>query len=349
MVTEQVTAGRDWEALRNDIKTIGREAAARKHGYLSAESATASLRNHDIRVQAGGKQGMRTPTASIRKITDAENPVIPEFIEQQLLSVEMLPIESLIVDRKFQREEDTQRQRKMAAEWEWLACGNICVNLRTDENGNNVYSVIDGQQRLGAIRLQGYKEAPCRVYVELNEQQEAMLFELLNKSKKPGYNDLFKSRLSRGEPVAKAINMAVEQVNYHLDPERKHSSASHKDSHFYIGTMKELENIYQQGGVLAIMDTLKLVKEIFAPEYLGQQAMIISGTAEFIRNYPEFIRSDLINKMKKKGQLKLIQTAFQWAAVHGGKAQSSKTFCEAMVVTYNEGKQTANRLHSKNV
>lgn len=272
---------------------------------------------------------------------------IPAKIEKQLLSVEMLPVDQLVVDHTYQRNPDPSRQRYMAEHWNWNACGTLAVSLRK-ERGNNQYAVIDGQQRLGTLTMMRYKEAPCRIYIDLTKEEESELFELLNTNKKPTNNDVFKARLSRKEEVANNIRIAAEAVNYHLDPDRKHSSASSKDSHFYIQTMIEMEKMYKAGGAVHIMDTLRLVKELFAPEHLHKQAMILSGVGLFIRTYPDIDKKQLLDKVKRTGLMKLTQNAFQYQAARNRSVGVGVAFCEAMLYLYNQNRQDANKIRSKN-
>lgn len=283
-------------------------------------------------------------------VTETEIAKIPAKIEQQLLGIEMLPVSDLFIDSDYQRDLDAARTVKMAKEWNWLACGSLTVSLRQGEDGKNTYAVLDGQQRLNSIRLLNYKEAPCRIYIDLDKDQEAELFELLNKSKKPGYNADFKSRLSRGEHVAKVVNTAVEQIGYHLDPERRHAGDQAKDTHFYIQTMVELERIYKTGGVTLIMDTLRLIRDVWAPEYLQQQQMTLSGTALFLKRYPSVRLTELKEKLRREGQMKMVQRALQYSAVHGkatGGSSRGNAYAEAMLIVYNANRQEGNRIKSK--
>lgn len=291
------------------------------------------------------------PTLKVKKpVLEEQGPEIPEEIQQQLLSVEMLPVDSLIVDTTYQRDFDAAQVAKMANEWNWLGCRTLAVSLRNNGNKNE-YAVIDGQQRLGAIKLKGFKEAPCNIYIDLTQEQEALLYELLNKNKKLGFNDIFKSRLMRGEEVANGIDIACRSVGYHLDPERKHSGEEAKDTHFYIQTMAELERIYKDGGITHLMDTLKFIKSVWAPEYLGKQQMVLAGVATFLKQYPKANHKELRGKLQKTGMVKTIQTAIQFQAVHGkgivGGNSRGKAFCEAMLIIYNHGRQEANRIKSK--
>ena len=282
--------------------------------------------------------------ATVKGINTGE---IPPEIEKQLLSVETLEIKDLVVDHRYQRDESSYHVRQMAEHWSWLGCGTLAVSLRPTAQGNQ-YAVIDGQQRLGALKLLGYTEAPCRIYMDLTHVQEAELYELLNKSKKPGFNDLFKSRLSRGEEKANYIRVGIEQVDYYLDPERHRTH-----NHFYIQSMVELERIYDLGGVILIMGTLRFIKATYAPEPLGAQQKVLAGVSTFLRDYPEADLKELSEKLRRQGILKTLQNSIQWTAVHGRSGTSGgmygRAFCEAMLACYNERRQEANRVRSKYV
>lgn len=114
---------------------------------------------------------------------------MPEFIEKQLLAVEMIPVSELTVDHTYQHPEDPTRINKMVKNWDWNGCGHLAVSLHQGAGKNkgktSYYAVIDGQQRLAAIRMLGYTEAPCRIYIDLTKEQEAQLYELLNSGKQP--------------------------------------------------------------------------------------------------------------------------------------------------------------------
>lgn len=275
---------------------------------------------------------------------------IPADIERQLLATETILVSQLIIDKNFQRDLDFTRANKMAREWNWLACGPLVVSLRqggtmrSNGKARNIYSVLDGQQRLHAIKLLGFKEAPCRIYCDLTEKQEAELFELLNKAKLPTFNDLFKSRMVRGEEVASAINAAVKSVGWELDPERRHTTPRH------IQTMKEMESLYHLGKAALIMDTLRFINDIWPRELLGQQAMIISGIGRFLNVYgKEVDLKSMKEKMARIGQIKMVQQAFQYGAARGRSSAGSRGLFmqEAMLMLYNSNRKDEYRVKSK--
>lgn len=162
---------------------------------------------------------------------------------------------------------------------------------------------------------------------------------------------MFKSRLARGDNQAKAINLAVEQVGYHLDFDRRRASGHHATSasHFYIQTMVELDRMYTYGGVIHIMDVMKLYKECFAGEAVGRVAFMLSGFSLFLRTYPEVNRKELVEKIRRMGHNKLTQNALAWQSIQGGKTNSGvgKAVSEAMLLCYNANRQEGHRIKSR--
>jgi hypothetical protein len=279
--------------------------------------------------------------------------MIPPEIERQLLDVDMLPVSQLIIDPQFQRPSDPTRQNKMAKDWNWLACGQLVVSLRrrhrapvhsaNNHDNGNVYSVLDGQQRLGSIIQLGYSKAPCRIYVDLTEKQEAELFELLNNAKKPTFNDLFKSRLMRGEETAKSIQLATNSVGWNLDPERKHSGAR------YIQSMAEMERMFVAGKSNLIMETLRFINDVWPSEVIEKQQMVLAGVSLFLQRYQNKVRiGELKQKLRRAGQTKLVQNALQYAAARGHSSSNIRgvSYSEAMLNLYNYNRQDNNRVKS---
>lgn len=293
------------------------------------------------------RRAARSRPAYLKPATPSSLDVPPE-IERKLLTVEWIPVDQLNVDHKYQRELDSARVNKMAREWNWNACGHLAVSLRegtqrhSATRRHNAYNVLDGQQRLGSIKILGFKEAPCRVYIDLTDKEEAELFELLNNAKKPTFNDLFKSRVVRGEDMAGAINAAVTSVGWYLDPERKHKTARH------IQSMQELVKMFDLGKSALIMDTLRFIAEIWPNELLGHQAMILAGVSRFLHHYGRDVEiKQMKEKMIRLGQTKMVQQAWQYAAARGGVSSKGLVFQEAMLMVYNQNRKEENRVKSK--
>lgn len=128
--------------------------------------------------------------------------------------VREVPLNQLSVDLRVQRPLDTRRANKIAAEMNLDAVGLVCVSHRDD----GMYSVIDGQHRTEALRINGFTNelVQCEVYQGLTLADEAAMFRLRNNTTKPQYLDKFRVRIIEGDPEALAIMAILDQYDWAL-------------------------------------------------------------------------------------------------------------------------------------
>jgi hypothetical protein len=82
-----------------------------------------------------------------------------------------LPVGALKFEKYDQDEgvDDSFLIKRIAAEWNAIACGALSVSRRAD----GTYWVYDGRVRLQAARRLGITELPCMIYEGLSREQEA--------------------------------------------------------------------------------------------------------------------------------------------------------------------------------
>jgi uncharacterized protein DUF6551 len=115
----------------------------------------------------------------------------------------------LSIDPRVQRPRDEVKLRKMVAEFDPSALGQITVSRRA----NNSLIILDGQHRWLLVRAVDYGEPlEAKIFTGLKLEQEARLFRLLNNTTKASIMALFKVALSEGEPRALAVNDVVHQA-----------------------------------------------------------------------------------------------------------------------------------------
>lgn len=119
-----------------------------------------------------------------------------------LQSVELGRLE---VDPAYQRPLDSRRVALMAADFNLYELASVRVNIRKDGRA----FIIDGQQRIGALRLCGFGPNDLvEVLVQhgLTPEQEAKEFVAANLSVKVRPYDVWRARTEAGEPVAVEVN-----------------------------------------------------------------------------------------------------------------------------------------------
>lgn len=69
--------------------------------------------------------------------------------------------EDLRVDHTYQRDGNTAKAKKIAKQWDWVACGAIAVSMRDSDK----FYVIDGQHRvLASLEIEEITTLPCIVF-----------------------------------------------------------------------------------------------------------------------------------------------------------------------------------------
>lgn len=122
----------------------------------------------------------------------------------------MVPVADLRIDTEYQRAISGGRVDRMAADWNWIACGVITVALRGPGSGE--YYVIDGQHRVVTAERVGIVELPCMVFESKDHRDEAQGFLDTNISRRPmSILDRYRALLVVGDPVALRVKEHLEE------------------------------------------------------------------------------------------------------------------------------------------
>lgn len=101
-------------------------------------------------------------------------------------SIEWVPVEALSIDHTYQRTTDNDTSLRLiihiASKFDWRLCTPLVISRRAD--GTRV--IIDGQHRWLAARRRGdIPQLPCCLFHYESSQEEARMFILANRSRKP--------------------------------------------------------------------------------------------------------------------------------------------------------------------
>jgi ParB-like chromosome segregation protein Spo0J len=115
-----------------------------------------------------------------------ERPAFYSPIVGTMPTIEWLHVERLSIDSTYQRSPDNDASRRLiihiAAKFDWRLCSPLVVSRRSDDT----FVIIDGQHRWLAARRRGdIPQLPCCVFRYENAQEEARMFILANRSRKP--------------------------------------------------------------------------------------------------------------------------------------------------------------------
>jgi hypothetical protein len=101
-------------------------------------------------------------------------------------TIEWIHLDRLTIDTKYQRATDNEASRGLivhiADKFDWRLCAPLVVSRRSDDT----LVIIDGQHRwLAARRRSDIPDLPCCVFRYENMQEEARMFILANRSRRP--------------------------------------------------------------------------------------------------------------------------------------------------------------------
>lgn len=181
----------------------------------------------------------------------------------------------LSMDITVQRDLDTRRVRKMAADLRLEAIGTLCVSRRSD--GTMV--VIDGGHRRGALIEAGEGDTPvnAEVYTGLELADEAALFRYRNATQKVPYLDRFRVRLIEGEKQAVAVEALAKKHGWAVIP------SSNDNTPVLLSVMK-LEQLTGMDEDVADL-TLEVVTRAWGYTYEAVDYRVLDGLFRFLKRY----------------------------------------------------------------
>lgn len=257
--------------------------------------------------------------------------------------VEMLKLDQLIVDARFQRPIQQSRVERYVKQFDPKLVGLLTVSHRA----NGKYVLLDGQHRWMVLVERRYTEAMCEVLDGLTLEQEAAIFHGRNVGRvrlKPG--DYFRARLAANDPVAKAIEEIVTKAGYRIE--------LHPDIYWHTGkggdpkaivSINAIERIFNTG---KLPDTLGTIKAAWPsqPSFF-LKAELLLGVAAFLRLYPESHEDRLITMLSKYSPHVILANANRGSAM-GGRGTIWQHVVEDMRAIYNRNAQ-AGRLPPRDV
>lgn len=192
-------------------------------------------------------------------------------------TMEHLPLNELEIDRSYQRELDIVRVEEMARTFSPFLLLPFAVNIR----GDGSKFTVDGQHRTAMLAKIGKSDSivACAVYRGLTVEEEAWLFDELNKrQKKLTPLQQFRGALAAGNPDALEIKSIVEDAGFAIRPEQRDLSRSN------IPGVAALKGAQKQYGRDRLAQTLQLIAATWGTDH-GPSAEIIHYVGDFVYRY----------------------------------------------------------------
>ena len=236
----------------------------------------------------------------------------------------MIRIKGLEVDKNYQRKLYPEHIKKIAREFNPIEFGAIIVNNR-GETGR--YYIMDGQQRVEALKIIGMAVAPALVVNVSDIKTEAVGYGGLNSGKTLGTFGRFHADLCAGDERAVLMNQAVEDLGMKITGYR----GSKQVVSGTIGCVATLRNIYNQHGPGMIHNTLNFILQVWPDQPDAMTQGIVAGVCMYLTD-PGVARFDMDRAKAAAGTRTALQVHQASLALAAKNSQSTgvnfaKTSC----------------------
>lgn len=174
------------------------------------------------------------------------------------------------------------RAKSIAKDFNSHKLGVLTVSFRDGH-----YFVVDGQHRLVAAKMVGFKDLMCMILEGLTYEDEALLFATQDdKVKNVMINHKFSALIEAKNPTALKIKSIVESAGLEL------SFRGYKSNNQIIA-IATIQTIFKQYGEFGLYKVCKLIKDTWNGKPLSLDKNIINGVYFFIKTY----ETDMDDKM----------------------------------------------------
>lgn len=183
---------------------------------------------------------------------------------------------------KFQRDIHHSLVRRMAKNFSWDTMLALVVY---QDRESDLYYVIDGQQRLEALRALGRELdlVPCLVYRHLSYADAARLYADIQRAgarKVLTPADVFKAKLEAGEAQAWEIADLCDELGITINLN------THDSRPRGLRAIATVERIQRVGGTASLRRVLTLLISAWPDDNQAMDGKIIEGLAVLLRRYP---------------------------------------------------------------
>lgn len=212
--------------------------------------------------------------------TKAELKYDASMVSREAFGVEQwIPLDKLDIDLNAQRNLMEGQVKKIMKDFTPSALGRIIVSKTTDKNGK--HHIQDGQHRAEALKLLGFKEAPCVVVDAETIQKEAENFLLINLNS-ASVSALDKYRIGVSANVSEYLNIkeCLDAVGLEAGSGEKKVSAIASIGSYINAPSKEEARAKKRKTMIT---ALEILKETAGIELINQTSIL--GMCIFVKHF----------------------------------------------------------------
>ncbi len=220
----------------------------------------------------------------------------------------MLDLEDIQVDTSYQRPVKGGH-KKIMADFNEDALGIPLVGERED----GTLWVVDGQQRLTALKKLNKKTVRAEVFNSKGPEHEAEIFKLVNLNRTkltPG--EMFKARLTSGDALAWSIKEVVEACGHVIATSSSGGGNSKYNTSKYVAGVNTLLHMAttKGQGIEAIRFALKTVGAAWPEDRFGVNNNVLAALGNFYSKQKGEVDSErLVSRLQLTNPVKLLYKA----------------------------------------
>lgn len=195
-------------------------------------------------------------------------------------AVRVVELDRLGTDQSYQR----NVKRKVGRIVEEFDEDSVGVPLVAEREDGTLW-VVDGLQRLTALRKMGFKEYRCKVFNSRGPEHEAQVFKRVNFDRtKLTSTEQFRSLLTGHDTNAWAIKKVVEAKGYRLALAHTPDKSKENETN-YLRCFSTLLKVASKRGIEYIGMALEAVSQCWPGDILGINSNMIDGMCGFFYSY----------------------------------------------------------------
>lgn len=238
------------------------------------------------------------------------------LVEKSALRV--LDISLLGVDIAYQR--DLKPGHKaIAGKFNEEALGVPLVGEREDRS----LWIVDGQQRIGALKLLGRTKVRAEVFNSKGVEHEAAVFKLVNMHRiKLSPHEQFRALLAGHDKLAWEVKEAVESEGFTIGGAKRGGGSRHDRNWLNVMCITTVMNVAKIHGVEPVKFALRMAKQAWPSDLLAVYNLLVGGLCGLWAAHTGAVDEErLLLRLQATTPQKILYAAGQ------GLAQSKITNC----------------------
>ncbi len=243
--------------------------------------------------------------------------------------IRILPITILNVDPSYQRGVK-KKHKNIVDEYDQTVLGHLLVGERRD----GTFWVVDGLQRVTAMKKKGILYSPCEVFASEGPEHEAKIFTLAGSSKTRSNltaADRYRAALAAKNPIALTVDQVVRKNGFEVSLNGVRGTEAKLKKLSCVSTL--MGAVESMGSGDALDFSLGVIKEAWPADPQRNTILIIGALVKFYNLYSEtgvpqtsgpLSRERLVPRLQDTSPIAIIQEARIGSTMYFSGDQFSK-------------------------